>query len=305
MKPKMSHVPHVLSSFKDKLNIFYFLAFTPLLLILYYNAWVLIIALYGFIFLLLKNQKLQSARNAKLLQRVPGLIIIIGSFFIYYALVLVIPTASFYGGANYVVFLLGLFLVFFDLPALKEAFTPLFFIASANSSTLVAAWLKPYFSPYLGDIAYIVVNILRVLGVNVLLSYSSSPPSLSFRSLPGPLVLASFAYECLGVSSALIFSIVIVVVLFEDPGGWKVKLLASVIGVLVTFGLNIFRVTIILLVDYFYGAEAGATVHYIIGYALFSVWLGFFLYVYSKRETIQKNIQTLWRKPDLLHSLTL
>jgi len=75
--------------------------------------------------------------------------------------------------------------------------------------------------------------------------------------------------------------------------------LASVIGVLGTFTLNIVRITIILLTDYFYGAEAGANVHYILGYALFSAWLVFFLYVYSKRKAIQVKIQSLLQKSNL------
>jgi len=268
------------------------------LLILYYNLWSLVIALYGFIFLLLKSDKLRSIKEAKIFQEFFGLIITVSSFFIYYALVLVFPQAGFYGTANYIVFLFGLFLVFFNLSALKEAFTPLFFIAAATASSLVAAWLSPYFSPYLDDIAALIVNILRGLGVNAYLHYSSVP-IIGFTSLSGRLVITAFVYECIGVFSALVFSIILVIVLVEDPSGWKVKLLASVIGVLGTFALNIIRVTLILLTDYFYGAEAGATVHYIIGYSLFSTWLVFFLYVYSKRKTIQVKIQSFRRKSNL------
>jgi len=291
--------PKVVSSLKDKVNLFYLLASAPLLLILYYDAWILVVAFYGFIFLLLKSQKLRSFKEAIFFQRIFGLVAIIGSFFVYYSLVSVVPGTAFYGSANYIVFLFGLFLVFFDLSALKEAFTPLFFIAAATSSSLVAVWLKPYFSPYLDDIAYLIVNVLRVLGVNADLSYSSSIPVLEFTSLPGNFVVTSLAYECLGVFSALVFSIILVIVLVEDPSDWKVKLLASIIGVIGTFALNIVRVTIILLTDYFYGAEAGATVHYIIGYALFSAWLVFFLILYSKRETIKVKIQSFWQKSNL------
>jgi hypothetical protein len=71
-----------------------------------------------------------------------------------------------------------------------------------------------------------------------------------------------------------------------------------VVGVLGTFAINIVRIIIIFLTDYFYGAEAGANVHYVIGYTLFSAWLAIFLFAFSKRKTIQMKIQTLWQKPN-------
>jgi exosortase/archaeosortase family protein len=299
MKLNTVRILQAFSLFKDKVNLFYLVAFLPLLLILYYDFWILVVAFYGFLFLLLKSQKLHAVKEAKVFQRIFGLLVIIGSFFIYYALVLIVPSAVFYGTANYIVFLFGLFLVFFDLSALKEAFTPLFFIAAATSSYFVAELLKPFFSPFLSDIAYLIANILRVLGINASVYHASSIPILRFISLSGNFVATSFIYECIGVFSVLVFSIILVIVLFEDPSGLRVRLLASVIGVLGTFALNIIRVTIIFLTDYFYGAEAGATVHYVIGYGLFSAWIVFFLYIYSKRQSVYRRMQSLWRKSDL------
>jgi exosortase/archaeosortase family protein len=297
MKSSKAILSRALLRLKNRVSLFYVLSFLPLFLISYFNAWSLVIDFYGFIFLLLKDQKLHLAKKANLLQRITGLAIIAISFFVYYALVLVIPTAGFYGGANYVVFLLGLFLIFFDLSALKEAFTPLFFIAAATSSGLVEKWVEPLFTPYLGDVASLIVSILRLIGINAKLFYSNSMPVFSFSSLSGNLVVTSFIYGCLGVSSALVFSIILLVVMVEDPSSLQVRLLASVIGILGTFALNIIRVTIILLTDYFYGAEAGSTVHYIIGYAFFSAWLVIFLYLYFKRNVVYVKIRSLRRKP--------
>lgn len=277
---------------------FYILAFIPLLFTLYFNAWVLVIAFYGFVFLLLKSQQLQSSKEAKPIQRVFGFILIISSFLVYYALALVVPTAAFYGAANYIVFLLGLFLFFFALSALREAFAPLFFIAAATGSSTVADWLEPFLSPYLGDIANLIVNILRTLGMNASISYDSSIPLISLTSLSGNFVIAAFAYGCIGIFSTLVFSIILVIVLFEDPSSWKTRLSFSFVGVLGTFALNIVRVTLIFMTDYFYGAEAGATVHYVIGYALFSAWLAIFLYVYYKRQTLLVKIQSIWHRSD-------
>jgi len=300
MKQSRPLWPRLISSLRNRVNLFYLLAFAPLLLILYYNVWSLVMAFYGFIFLLMKSQKLRSFKEPKTLQRSLGFITVICSFFVYYLLVRIVPKAGFYGTTNYTVFLLGLFLVFFETSALKESFTPLFLIAATTASSSVAARLEPLFSPYLDDIAYLLVNILRTLGVNANLYFVYSVPIIRLTSLAGTTVGMSFVYECVGVFSTLVFSIILVIVLIEDPSSWKVKLLAAAVGVLGTFAINIVRVTIVLLTDYLYGAEAGANVHYIIGYALFSAWLAIFMFTYSKRQTLRIKIQSLLPRHNLM-----
>jgi len=278
-----------------KINMFYILAFVPLLFVAYFSPFSVIIPFYGFLLLLLKSQRLGSLEKGSFVQRVLGLVIIVGSFFAYYGVVLVYHGAAFYTAANYVVYLLGLLLVFFRFSVLKEAFTSFFLIMAATSSTFISVWLKPFFSPYTDEFAYIIANILKAFRLNVSLYYLSEIPILSLVSLQGKIITAAFVYECIGVYSALVFSIILVVVLLEDPSSLKVQLLWSIVGVLGTFALNILRVTIILLADYFYGAEVGATVHYVIGYILFSIWLVFFLFAYSKRRILQLKFQSLWR----------
>jgi exosortase/archaeosortase family protein len=200
----------------------------------------------------------------------------VGSFFVYYVVALVFPGTSFYTTANYTVYLLGLFLVFFKFSALKEAFTPVFLIVTAFSSSFIVGWLRPFLSPYVNDFAHITVNVLRTLGIDASISYYrylSNTPIISLTSLSGEIVQTTFVYGCMGIYSVLIFSVLLVVILFEDPSSSKVKLTYSIVGLLGTFVLNIFRFAIILLVDYFYGAEVGGAVHYVIGYVLFSAWL--------------------------------
>ena len=301
MKLDKIKLPSVSSLRGNRVNLFYVFAFAPLLLILYRNPFNVIIPFYSFLILILKNEKLLGFKEASFIQKILGSILVIGSFFVYYVVTLIFPGAAFYTSANYTVYLFGLFLIFFNFSALKEAFSPLFLIVAATSSSFIVKWLKPFLSPYANDIAYIVVNILRVLGVDANISYFSNTSIIAFRSLSGKMIHGAFVYECLGAYSALVFSIILVVILFEDPGRLKVKLAYAIVGLLGTFALNIFRVTVILLVDYFYGAEVGGTVHYIIGYALFSAWLGIFFYMFSKRRVISKKFQLIWQK---LHSST-
>jgi len=294
MKQESTQPKHIFSALK-KINPFYILAFVPLLLIAYFSPFSVIIPFYGFLLLLLKSQKLNNLEKGNFIQKILGLIVIAGSFFVYYGAVLVYRGASFYSAANYVVYLFGLLLVFFRFSVLKETFTSLFLIVAATSSTFISVWLKPFFSPYTDEFAYIILNILNAIGVNARIYYLGNTPVLTFSSLSGMMVSGAFVYECIGVYSALVFSIILVVILFEDPSDSKVQLLWSAVGVLGTFALNIFRVTIIFVTDYLYGADVGGNVHYVIGYLLFSIWLVSFLYAYSKRRILQLKFQSLWR----------
>jgi len=293
MKTTTLKFPQALSFLRIRINSFYLVAFMPLLLILYYNVWVLAIAFYGFVFFLLKSDKLRSAKNPKWIQKIFSILIAVGSFFLYYLLVWIVPTASFYSGANYVVFLLGLFLFFFDVSEWKQAFTPLFFIVAATSSATVADLLGPLFSPHLSEVANIIVGILKALGMDAYILYTGAVPVIGFTSLSGSPIITAFVYECIGIFGALVFSIILVIVLIEDSSRWGTRLLASVAGVAGTFLVNIIRITLILITDYLYGTEAGAVVHYFIGYMLFSAWLVIFLFVYYKRQIIGGKIQTL------------
>jgi len=296
MKLNKTRLLSFLSLRENRTNLFYIFAFAPILLIFYYFPFSVIIPFYGFLLLFLKYQKLHGVKEANLIQKILGSIVVVGSFFIYYVTVLVYPVTSFYTTANYVVYLLGLFLLFFKFSTLKEAFTPLFLIVAATSSSFIAAWLKPFLSPYANDFAHILMNILRTLGIDANIYYLGNTSILFFPSLSGKVVSGLFVYECIGIYSALVFSILLVVILFEDPSSLKVKLTYSIVGLLGTFALNILRVTTIFLVDFFYGAEVGTTIHYVIGYALFSAWLAIFFYMFSKRRVISEKFQSIWQK---------
>ena len=78
-----------------------------------------------------------------------GVTIVLGSFFVYYPLVSLFPRASFYNIANYATFILGLFLTFFEISALKQAFIPLFLIVAATLNYLLFDGLEPLLSPYI------------------------------------------------------------------------------------------------------------------------------------------------------------
>jgi len=276
---------------KERTSIFYLLALVSLLVFAYYHStWVfsIIIPIYGFILLLTKRRNLQFYHQAKRIQKAIGILIVFGSFFVYYAIVPFLPSVTFYTTANYVIYLFGLCLTFFEVSALKEIVSSIFLIAAATSGSSISDELEPYLSLYVTvPFAYLVQGIMNSLGVKATIHNSTSRfPVISFPTSQGGQFTAVFNWYCVGVSSLLIFSIILVILLIEEHNNLRSKMIWSIIGIAGILILNILRVVIILLADYFYGAEVGGTIHYIIGYAIFILWLTIFLYLFSKR-TIQ------------------
>ena len=196
---------------KKRINLFYLLSFIPLILIAYYEVFYVVIAMYGFILLLIKKSSLSNRHEAGKIQKVLGLTIILSSFFVYYALDPFFESLAFYGGANYVAYIFGLFLVFFDISALREAFTPLFLIVAATSSSFISRWLEPHLTPYIPHLISLIASILRTLGVGV---KTYHPNLIELQTLKGPL-LTEFVWGCVGVHSTLIFSIILVLSLIH------------------------------------------------------------------------------------------
>ena len=214
-----------------------------------------------------------------------------GSFFVYYALAPFFESPALYGGVNYAVYLVGLFLVFFEFSALREAFTSVFLMMAACSIGIVSRWLEHYFSWYIPHFVSLIVAILNVLGVGA----TSHSNVIVLQTAEGTLVLA-FVWGCVGVSSMLIFLIILVVTLFEEAASPRTKALWAALGIFGTFCVNVLRVVTIFLVDVFYGSDVGGKIHYFIGYILFILWLVLFFYVFSKRRAFSEKIASAWQK---------
>jgi len=292
MKQIINRLNVTLFWLKNRINLFYLLSFIPLILIAYSEVFGVVIAMYGFILLLIKKSNLSDRHEAGKIQKVLGLTIILGSFFVYYALVPFFESVAFYGRANYVAYIFGLFLVFFDISALREAFTPLFLVVAASSSSFISRWLEPHLTPYIPHLVSLIAAILRTLGVGV---KTYHPNLIELQTPKGPL-LTEFVWGCVGVHSTLIFSIILVIVLFEESSSLRAKILWSVAGILGTLFVNIIRIITIFLADYYYGFEVGGTVHYFIGYVLFIIWLAIFFYIFSKRQVILEKIRSVKQK---------
>jgi exosortase/archaeosortase family protein len=283
---------------KDRLNRFYVLAFAPLLLIQYsghvrYGGFFpQLIPLYAFLLLLIKKDKLSVFMEANRVYQIVGLTVMLASFFVYYAVVFFYP-AQFYGGANYAVYLIGLFLLFFEASALKESFSILFLIVGALSSGFVGDWMEFYLEPAVPYFVQIMGFVLGILGIPAELG---NPTTFAIRMPSGKVIYLGVAAGCIGIYSFLTFAIIIVITMIEDPSSLRTKLLWSVAGIIGTFFVNIIRVSLIFVVIYYFGFEDWGKIHTPIGYVLFIVWLAIFFLIFSKRKTIISKLQSLFRK---------
>lgn len=290
----MSHISRislwkVLLSLKDRVNLFYFLAFVPLIAVAYFSLVRAVIPIYGFILLLLKKDKLSPFAEPGLAQKILGGLFLIASIFAYYAVVLVFPQlADPYGIPNYVIHLLGLFLVFFNLSALREAFSPLFLIVASTSSFFLSDFLEPFLSPYVVPLfMHVIAAALGIMRLPATVDYQSRIITLN---TPSGYVPTLFIWGCVGVYSTMVFSIILIVILAEERSSLQTKLLWGVIGIFGTNIVNVIRVISIYLTDYFAGKEVGAEVHYFVGYVFFIAWLAVFFYVMSKRPLSKRKI---------------
>lgn len=295
----MSELSLTTSLFKDKLNRFYLLAFAPLLLIQYFgyvarhDFFAALIPLYGFLLLLIKRDKLSAFAEPSRVNRLLGLALMMASFFVYYAVVSFFPSAQFYGVANYTIFVIGLFLFFFEVSALKESFTTLFLIAAAISSPLLGDWMESHMEPSVPYFVQAMGCILTFLGMPVRIVARNA---LRLEMPHGENMVIGVEAGCIGVSSFVTFAVIIVVMMMEDPSSLRTKLLWSVAGVIGTFMVNILRVSLIFVVIYYFGFENWGVIHIRIGYILFIIWLAFFFLIFSKRQAILNAFQTFWRR---------
>lgn len=280
-------------STKNISAIFYVLALVPLILMaLSYATYLfgVMIPLYGYVLLILKKDKVFSYQRAGTIQKLFGLLVVFASFFVYYIVSPFIPTAAFYGFANYTVYVVGLFLVFFEIHALKEAFSPLFLVLAFVTSSIVSNFAGLLFTPFIPQFTSFNASILKAIGVSATYSTSSSN-SITVNTVNGPVQL-SIIWACVGFATMYIFSIILVVVMAEVPSNLKTKVIWAVIGLIGTFFINLLRL-IAVLVGYSYGYETGDMIHPYIGYILFLTWSAIFLYAFSKRSFFSQKIRTM------------
>lgn len=292
MKKSLGNIAKVVFSTEKRSYSFYILAFVPVVSMSYFltqSPYGLAIPLYGFILLLLKKHKLFSHRDPGAIQKAFGLVMVLASFFVYFAVAPFFPTALFYGSANFSLYIIGLFLMFFEVRALKESFSTLFLVIAPFIGSSISDLAKSYFKPHLPEFTSFIASLLRAIGMNI--TQSLNPNVISFYTLNGRISLM-IIWGCVGFTSMFIFSIILILLMSEDPSSVKTKVVWSIIGVLGTFLVNIIRLLAIFIGFYFYGYQF-FEVHLYLGYILFISWSVIFLFLFSKRNVISQKIRML------------
>jgi len=241
----------------------------------------------------MKKDKLSEYdTETNVFQRFSGVFIVLVSFFLYYAIVPFIPWTGFYGVANYTVYLFGLFLIFFKISVLNQAFTAFFLIVASALAGLSFRWIESQMSPTVPYYVYLFSSVLGLFGIENTMPNSTTILMYTSRGVM-PLFFES---GCIGVYSLVIFSIIIVVTMLEASVSRRTKLLWSVLGLMGAFVVNIIRLLIVVVSIYFYGLDFGQRVHQVIGYVLFLSWIAIFLLLFAKRQAILGKIQLVLRK---------
>lgn len=294
----MGKISLFVSGLKTKINFFYLLAFVPLGLIVYHkyvtehSMLSVLIPFYGFLLLFFKKDRLLQLNDGGKVQRFVGLVAILVSFFTYYTLA-GSPDLYGAGAAFYAVYIVGLFLVFFSIPALRESLSIPFLVVAGGFSPYIAEWLTYQMEPLVPYFVRIMMFVLAVLRIPATLH---NPTVIVLNTSEGP-VWVPFEAGCIGFYGFMVFSIIIVVTMMEESASLRTKLLWSLGGLVGAFVINIIRVSLISAVIYYFGYKDWGRIHAWIGYALFFLWLGFFFVIFSKREAIQSKIRVLWQKP--------
>jgi exosortase/archaeosortase family protein len=292
--------PKLRSILQDRLNRFYILAFAPLIPLFIYRSIVfrdptgVLVPFYGFIILIIKKDKLSEySAEPRSLQKALGLAAIVLSLFVYFIIVPFVPVAGIYGIVNYTIYLFGLVMFFFKLPAFKQTFAAFFLIVAMGITGLAYRWIERQITPTVPYYVTVFSLVLNLVGIKHTRPY---PDTLYLNTSSGTL-LVWFEGGCIGVYSVIFFSILVIVTMAETSAPKRTKVLWATIGLAGVFILNIIRLLIVVITMYFYGWDFGQQVHKVIGYILFLSWLAIFLLLFSKRNAIMNRLKRIQPDP--------
>lgn len=111
-------------------------------------------------------------------------------------------------------------------------------------------------------------SMLQLLGIGA----SVSGDTVTVYGTQGAFPL-KIDVDCTGLKGILAYGSLAVLMIIDVKASYRRKALATAIGFVGTFILNIFRLFTIFLTCYFFGIEAALAVHSYIGYGIFIVWV--------------------------------
>jgi len=178
-------------------------------------------------------------------------------------------------------FVAGLILIIFNTKTLRvAAFLIVFLLFLTPPPLQIVSQVGAILSTAASEASY---NVLRALGLPVTLATQYEAPLIILNKPESPPFTFSIETSCSGIYSLIGFTIFAVFVAYIARGTtWK-KTTIFLVGFPLIYALNIFRIIIIVLIGYQYGAEtATQTFHLLGGWVL--IFIGTFILLFLSEK---------------------
>lgn len=267
---------------KDKLMIFIIATLLSMLTMFLGDAIAIIQIAIVFLLLIFIDYNLYKKLDTKIdnVSLIFGILLVISSFILTNFIKLLFPKAPIlttFGSFDFILLLFGLTILFYGLRNLKHFIVPLgiscslIIINYVQSSSFGDELQKPFaeFSTYISG------GTLKLLGYDVMTSVTTNgDPRISLAGRNAVVVAG-----CSGFSSFIYYSIITSFLFLKIKGvPWK-KILVLSIGITGILFVNSLRVTILMLVWFYYGLTTMRAVHANLGEILFIIYVGIFWFL--------------------------
>ncbi len=138
--------------------------------------------------------------------------------------------------------------------------------------------------------AVIIVALVKLFGMNIVGTTWSADDVITVIQFEGPNGLSSIGIDarCSGIHSLTIFVAIFLLMLFESRKRlkWNYKIpIIILIGIIGTYFVNLLRVTIIFIINYYQGWAVAEPIHNYLGYVFLMIWVPiFWLFILSWGE---------------------
>jgi exosortase len=205
-------------------------------------------------------EKRQKRSKLPFLTEIVGLALCLSAFLLYwYGSYTFYPLE--YHLLSLPLFIIGIILVLFNLKTLVVLIFPimflLFLIPPPSEITYAAGALIANFNT---QAAY---TLLKTLGLPVILQSTYGSPTIAVDTLAGTPVLFAIDLPCSGIYSLIAFTMFAVFLAYIVRGSITKKIILFPLGFLMLLVLNIFRISLIVLIAYQLGEAIAMTVFHI------------------------------------------
>lgn len=168
-----------------------------------------------------------------------------------------------YHVASLPIFVAGIVLLVFNAHALRTLFFPIFFLLFLIPPPLELAY--PVGSTLATISARTAFKILKALGLSVSLLTQYGSPVIQLTTRRGVIIPFAIDVACSGIYSLIGFILFAAFVAYISRGTVAKKIVVFALGTPIIYALNILRVTLLILIGYYVGAETALKAFHIMG----------------------------------------